>query len=208
MQVNAGDLWISMKRDNIICLLLETTYFDRDGSTLSDCQSPTFQFYSLPVSDNLCSPSLHLHHKQLYYRRISHVYFSPPFVSFYFVFFVGGSGGGAHGRAPWTRQWLSVHERHIFLAQHDMWTAASANVFFQQYGLMILLVNIKMRDMCAKRWTYFTWTSKGRYKHGYCFHTLVLLHISWFLEAFTDTLPMLCNGFMYGSIYRHFTNVV
>ena len=28
------------------------------------------------------------------------------------------------------------------------------------------------------------------------------------MEAFTGILPMLCMGFMYGSIYRHFTNVV
>ena len=28
------------------------------------------------------------------------------------------------------------------------------------------------------------------------------------MEAFTDTLPIVCNGFMYGSIYRHFTNSV
>ena len=28
------------------------------------------------------------------------------------------------------------------------------------------------------------------------------------MEAFTDTLPVVCNGFMYGSIYRHFTNSV
>ena len=28
------------------------------------------------------------------------------------------------------------------------------------------------------------------------------------MEVFTDTLPMLCMGFKYGSIYRHFTNVV
>ena len=28
------------------------------------------------------------------------------------------------------------------------------------------------------------------------------------MEAFTDTLPIVCNGFMYGftDIYRHFTN--
>ena len=26
------------------------------------------------------------------------------------------------------------------------------------------------------------------------------------MEAFTDTLPIVRNGFMYGSIYRHFTN--
>ena len=28
------------------------------------------------------------------------------------------------------------------------------------------------------------------------------------MEAFTDTLPMLYMGLKYGSIYRHFTNVV
>ena len=28
------------------------------------------------------------------------------------------------------------------------------------------------------------------------------------MEAFTDTLPIVCNGFMYGSIYRHITNSV
>ena len=28
------------------------------------------------------------------------------------------------------------------------------------------------------------------------------------MEAFTDALPIVCNGFMYGSIYRHFTNSV
>ena len=28
------------------------------------------------------------------------------------------------------------------------------------------------------------------------------------MEAFTDTLSMLCMGFMYGSISRHFTDVV
>ena len=28
------------------------------------------------------------------------------------------------------------------------------------------------------------------------------------MEAFTDTLPIVCNGFMYGSIYIHFTNSV
>ena len=28
------------------------------------------------------------------------------------------------------------------------------------------------------------------------------------MEAFTDTLPIVCNGFKYGSIYRHFTNSV
>ena len=26
------------------------------------------------------------------------------------------------------------------------------------------------------------------------------------MEAFTDTLPIVCNGFMYGSIYRHFAD--
>ena len=28
------------------------------------------------------------------------------------------------------------------------------------------------------------------------------------MEAFTDTLPIVCNGFMYGGIYRHFTKCV
>ena len=28
------------------------------------------------------------------------------------------------------------------------------------------------------------------------------------MEAFTDTLPIVCNGFMYGSIYRRSTNSV
>ena len=28
------------------------------------------------------------------------------------------------------------------------------------------------------------------------------------MEAFTDTLPIVCNGFMYGSIYRHYLPIV
>ena len=38
--------------------------------------------------------------------------------------------------------------------------------------------------------------------------TLPIVCNGFMYEAFSDTLPIVCNGFMYGSIYRHFTNSV
>ena len=38
--------------------------------------------------------------------------------------------------------------------------------------------------------------------------TLPIVCNGFMYGSITDTLPIVCNGFMYGSIYRHFTNSV
>ena len=44
--------------------------------------------------------------------------------------------------------------------------------------------------------------------NGFMYGSIYRCVMALCMEAFTDTLPIVCNGSMYGSIYRHFTNSV